>query len=440
MAVLLAAVCASLVSACGSGRERTFVTGTYYNPASDKETAEVQEDAVSQVEEAAVTEEKLGTDQFLITGNDMQAQCLILTQLATGKQYMYNYSLVTRFLDKYGNRAAVSYFEPGRVICVGEKDIQGRLLEVQISSQVWEYPDITRYSIDEENGIFRIAETDYSYDEGLLVHSDGNRQKLSDLTELDTLRVIGFGRKILSVSVTTGHGELTLKNTALFKGSYIQVGRDIFTEITGDMTIEVPEGTYMVAVANNGYGGSKEVEIGRGEELVLDLDELKGEGPKTGRILFAVDVMGATLRIDGSMVDYSQPLSLRYGEHTLTVDAEGYDTLTKRLFVNSPEATVVIGLTGEDSVTANSAAGSSGTTGGATGGTAGSMAGSTAGTLAGTNGAGAGTGTGSSQTVTGGLTGDAELSAIIAGLLDDDDVTSDYLSTILDLITDAIRD
>lgn len=430
---LLAAVFALTVTACGSSNAGTFVTGSYYHPDTDAVT-DGQEMEVSAEESGPAAGETLGTDQFLITSNDMHAQCLILEQIATGKQYMYNYSLVTRFLDKYGNRTMVSNFEPGRVICVGEKDVQGRLLEAQISAQVWEYPDITRYVVDEENGIFRIADTNYTYDEGLFVHSDGNRQKLSDLTELDTLRVVGFGRQILSVSVTTGHGELTLKNTELFNGSYIQIGRDIFAEITGEMSMEVPEGTYIVAVANNGYGDSTEVKISRGEETVLDLDTLKGEGPKYGSILFAVDVYGAVLRVDGRQVDYSQPVSLQYGEHTLSVTAAGYDTLTKRLFVNSQEATVVIGLTGEDSVAAVSGSGTSEAGGGT--GTAGSLAGSLAGSHAGSHGTGAAAD--GSGNVTDGVTSGAELNAIIEGLLDDNDDSSDYLSTILDVISDLV--
>ena len=65
----------------------------------------------------------IGADLFLITNNDMQAECLILTQLNSGKQYMYNYTIGTRFLDKYGNRTPVSGFDAGRIIRVGEKKI-----------------------------------------------------------------------------------------------------------------------------------------------------------------------------------------------------------------------------------------------------------------------------------------------------------------------------
>ena len=51
------------------------------------------------------------------------------------------------------------------------------------------------------------------------------------------------------------------------------MGSKIFAQITHNMKLEIPEGTYTVTVANEGYGGSTEVEIARGETCTLDLDE-----------------------------------------------------------------------------------------------------------------------------------------------------------------------
>lgn len=84
--------------------------------------------------------------------------------------------------------------------------------------------------------------------------------------------------------VTTGHGELALTNTDLFEGSFIQIGSKIFAEVTKDMTMELPAGTYTVTVANNGYGGSTELTIESGRTETLDLNTLKGAGPKFGNI------------------------------------------------------------------------------------------------------------------------------------------------------------
>lgn len=334
-----------LLAGCGQ-QTRPVSTAQYYNPA--KETAADTEEA-----EDAVAKTSIGTDLYLIIGNDMTNEQLNLKQLASGKQYLYVYSLSTDFLDKYGNSATTVDFEPGRVIHIGKKDGEGRLLQAQIADEVWEYSDITKYSVDTERGIFKIADSKYSYDADLFVESNGEKIRLSDLNEKDKIRVVGIGTKILSVSVTTGQGILELRNTSVFEGSFIQVGSKIFAQITHNMKLEIPEGTYTVTVANEGYGGSTEVEIARGEVCTLDLDELKGEGPKTGSITFYIDVEGATLSIDGDTVDYSAPVVLTYGVHELHAEADGYDDFDKKLFVNSAAANIDISLTGESTASDN---------------------------------------------------------------------------------------
>ena len=337
----------SMIMMAGCGQQtRPVSTAQYYNPA--KETAADTEEA-----EGAGAKTSIGTDLYLIIGNDMTNEQLNLKQLASGKQYLYVYSLSTDFQDKYGNSATTVDFEPGRVIHVGKKDGEGRLMQAQIADEVWEYSDITKYSVDTERGIFKIADSKYSYDADLFVESNGEKIRLSDLNEKDEIRVVGIGTKILSVSVTTGQGTLELKNTSVFEGSFIQVGSKIFAQITHNMKLEIPEGTYTVTVANEGYGGSKEVEIARGEICTLDLDELKGEGPKTGSITFYIDVEGATFSIDGDTVDYSAPVVLTYGVHELHAEADGYDDFDKKLFVNSAAANIDISLTSESTTSDN---------------------------------------------------------------------------------------
>lgn len=394
----------SMIMMAGCGQQtRPVSTAQYYNPA--KETAADTEEA-----EGAGAKTSIGTDLYLIIGNDMTNEQLNLKQLVSGKQYLYVYSLSTDFQDKYGNSATTVDFEPGRVIHIGKKDGEGRLLQAQIADEVWEYSDITKYSVDTERGIFKIADSKYSYDADLFVESNGEKIRLSDLNEKDKIRVVGIGTKILSVSVTTGQGILELRNTSVFEGSFIQVGSKIFAQITHNMKLEIPEGTYTVTVANEGYGGSTEVEIARGENCTLDLDELKGEGPKTGSIIFYIDVEGATLSIDGDTVDYSAPVVLTYGVHELHAEAEGYDDFDKKLFVNSAAANIDISLTGDGTTSDNDM---------------------TEGTESVEETETAETETKDSEEETKSTEKDSETSDKST----DKDVTSDYLSTLSDLIT-----
>lgn len=344
----LLAVVVLLMAGCGSNGKET-VTGTnYYYPQKESEAETRTETEVS-------VKAELSAEHYMILANDMTAQQILLKQMKSGKQQLYQYSLTTRFLDKYGNSIAVSYFEPGRMITVGEKDAEGKLKSAQISADVWEYEDVLRFEIDEERGVFKIADTKYSFEDDLFVVSAGNQISLSEIKEEDELRVVGMNKEILSVAVTTGQGTIVLKNTELFEGSFIQIGSKIFAEITGEIHLDVPEGIHTVTVANKGYGGSKEYEVIRDEITEIDLDELKGEGPKMGTITFKIGTKDAntdadiTFKVDGKDVDYKEAVELSYGIHTIAAESFGYETYAKKLFVNSESATISIALDTESS-------------------------------------------------------------------------------------------
>ena len=287
-------------------------------------------------------------DLYLVVAIDQIEESMRLYRYANGMEYRYYYGTRTRFHDKYGGRTTVMNFTEGSVISLGNVDSEGILREAQVSDSVWTYDGITRFSVEENRNVLEIAGSRYKYDDSTYVFSGDKLVSMTDLAQGDTIRVVGRDKQILSVNVTTGQGMLALENTELFEGSFLQLGSKIFAEITSDMQMSVEEGTYKLVVANKGWGGSRDVTINRGETTTVDLDEIKGEGPKVGLIRFLIDVEDAVLILDGKEMDHSGPLPITYGEHSLGVVASGYDVWKRTLHVNSKEATLVIELKKEE--------------------------------------------------------------------------------------------
>lgn len=293
------------------------------------------------------TESDLAEEEtlLLIVGHDTQEEFLSLYSFEDGIQRYYQYGFSTKFKDKYGNYASAAEFTEGRFVSTAPRDKDGYLTEVQISEEAWEYEKVRRFQIDEEKEILTIGDTKYSIRDKVKIFSNGEQITFSDISPDDVLKVAGIDRKVLSIVVTTGHGTLSLKNTTLFEESFLQLNTDIFAMITPDMELEVPEGTYTLTVANDGWGGSTEIEILRGEITEIDLDTLKGEGKKKGLVSFEIDVDEVEVYVDYQLIDHTKPIELTYGTHVLKIEAEGYDTWKKYLSVNSQEATLIIELT-----------------------------------------------------------------------------------------------
>ena len=297
-----------------------------------------------QQESSSQTEEITKPSMYLIMEHDPTEARLVLYSLENGLDYHYEYDFSTEFQNKYGDYASVLEFVPGKIVTLEKGKVNGPLKKVQISDEVWEYENVKRYSIDEEKGVFKIADTKYSILDRFFVFSDGKRITTYELSEDDILTVIGQDKKILSVIVTTGHGTLALTNTELFEDSYIQLNNDIFAIITENMQMEIPEGVYTLKVANDGWGGTTEIEILRGETTEVDLDTLKGEGKKKGLIKFDLDIEEVSVYVDYELIDHELGVELTYGVHVIEIKAPGYNTWKKYLSVNSEKATIVIDL------------------------------------------------------------------------------------------------
>ena len=331
-----------LLALTGCGKENTQDAGVYFHHSIADQT---QADSGTQVTEADATDE----DLYLVVAVDQIEETLRLYRYENGMEYRYYYGTGTRFYDKYGNRTPVTSFEPGLLVTIGDVDSEGILTEARISDQAWVYDNITRFSVNPDLDMLKIGDGKYRYTDDTIVFSGDKRIQMTDLSDGDTLSVVGRDKNILAVRVTTAQGTLALSNTKLFEESFLQLGTKIFAEITPDMEIQVPEGTYELRVANDGWGGSTEVTITRGETTNVDLDTLKGEGPSYGKVQFVIDAKDAVLSIDGKETDYEKPVKLTYGSHTITVYSSDYDTWKRNLYVNSEKSTIVINLADEDS-------------------------------------------------------------------------------------------
>ena len=281
---------------------------------------------------------------FLLLEHDTLSENLTLYSYETGEEYQYPYSISTAFVDKFGNNEPVVRFTEGKVVELEKLDTHGNLTEVRISDEVWEQSKVKRFSIDVQKGVFSIGSSNYSIKDEVSVFSHGEKISIENVSTNDVLTVVGKGNKILSVVVTTGNGTLVVKNTDLFNGSLLKLDNDIYAKISEGLSIEVQEGKHTLTVANDGWGGTCEITINRGETTEVDLDAMKGPGKKKGLISFAINLENVRVYIDSQLVDHSQEVEVTYGTHTLHVVAPGYEVWKRYLVVNSEKATIIVEL------------------------------------------------------------------------------------------------
>lgn len=283
-------------------------------------------------------------DTAVVLSTDLDNKAVSLINMETGKQYTLYYDGTTYVKDKHDGPMTISQIKAGDVVDVTFLKGKKKLASIKRSPEAWVYDDVYNYDLAGANRTASIGSQTYSLPDGVVVLSEGRRVEAGEVVSQDVVAISGIDHKIYSVNVKKGHGYLRLKNDQPLLGGWIEVGNSVIRQITEDMLLTVPEGSYQVALSNNNVGCVKEVTIERDKEVVLDVSDLEIAEDAVGKILFTVEPENAKVSVDGKPVDISKAVELKYGIHQIQAEANGYDTLTRHIQVGSEYATIAFKL------------------------------------------------------------------------------------------------
>lgn len=280
---------------------------------------------------------------YLITSIDKKEKLLAFCRVDSDKSYQFRYDNATVFLNKYGDYITVDELRRGQAVFLGETDSKAHLTLVRIADDVWYHEDLQTFEVHADEGYILIGQEKYRIKDTTRIFWRTEEVEASDISKNDTLAVTGKDRDVYSIRITRGHGNVVIYNTETFVGGWINLGNDIYSTIPGDMEFELPHGVYMLTVANNGWGDTKKIKVEAGKTTKVDLEEYRGEGPEVSTVTFDIAVAEAVVSLDGEEIDYSEPVEVYYGIHTLSVKAKGYERWEHKMVVHSKEAEITIG-------------------------------------------------------------------------------------------------
>ncbi|MDO5381651.1 MAG: PEGA domain-containing protein [Eubacteriales bacterium] len=280
----------------------------------------------------------------ILSGKDDSGKKLHFIDISSGTEYSVPYTGGTDIQDAHGKVKAVTVMDIGEIYDV-YCNSKGTAVKIYGNSNAWERNEVTNATIDENSRKITIGGTNLVYEKYALVTSKDKLLSIAQIVKQDELTIRGIGDKAYSIVVDKGHGYLTLTGVDAFSGGYVSLGSKQLYGITDNMVITAKEGTYSVEVQNGSMVASKTVTVIKDQSTTLDFSEYKTESEKKGAINFSVTPTNAVMTIDGVEVDYSNPVSLTYGTHYLTLSANYYTSYTETFVVNSAYKTKVIDMT-----------------------------------------------------------------------------------------------
>lgn len=339
-----------------------LITAEY---AKTENSAEQAEEMSTEAIDEADSEKMTSAITVVLLDKDADAKTLTLRLVTGGKEQVLSYDGTTVILNRHGDSLSMAQLEIGEILDIVYSAHNKKISSIQMSVSTWTNTGITKFSIDEKKKVITIGEDQYQFTDDLVINSNGESGQLMDITELDTLTIKGYNRKICSIIIEKGHGYVRLLNDAYFVGGWIEVGQAVIKPITSEMLLPVPEGSYTVRMTNKGYAGEEKIKVERDKETEIDLSKIEVEEVAIGHIFFYIEPDFAQLYIDNEITtDYEERVPLEYGIHRIRVEAAGYETVETNIKVGSEFASVEITLDeeNEDSSSSSSSSSSAGST------------------------------------------------------------------------------
>ncbi len=272
-----------------------------------------------------------------------------------GEEKTLSYDGTTVVQDRFGSALTIAQLMPGEVISIAYNSNLEKAGSIEQVKDIWSYDGINKYHLNLNDGTLQIGNDVYAISRNAKAFSGEKEIILDEILSQDTLTVKGEGHDIVSIIVEKGHGYLNLINDEALIGGWIEVGQSVIQQITEGMLLTVPEGSYIVRLTGDGIDETRDVNIIRDQETILDLRDIEMPPVTNGKVVFSITPANADVQVDGAKIDTAYAVLLPIGLHQITASLSGYDTVSEYFEVNKEITTVRVvlneasGVASEDS-------------------------------------------------------------------------------------------
>ena len=278
---------------------------------------------------------------------DLEKSVFTVYFLNSGEERTFSYDGTTLVEDRFGGSMSMKQMLPGEIIQVAYNSDLEKAGTVALSAESWSYDNVQKYQIDQGKGSLAVGNDVYGLSSNVKVFSGDGQIELDQVIHQDILSIKGMGREIVSIVVEKGHGYLDLKNDEDLVGGWIEVGQAVIQQISQDMLITVPEGSYVVRLTASGVEDTRQITIERDKETELDLGDIKVPKPVSGKVSFVIKPENADVLVDGVEINPAYTILLPFGLHQITAMASGYDSASEYFEVEGEMTTVRLSLAEE---------------------------------------------------------------------------------------------
>ncbi|MGE4213449.1 MAG: PEGA domain-containing protein [Anaerotignaceae bacterium] len=228
-----------------------------------------------------------------------------------------------------GGSMDYSGLKTGDVVVVTQRDNTGNAGRIFVPEDIWRKENITEVQVDTATNTVEYGDTIYNYGDDTFFVDNGNSVYPGDISQTDTVTLIGKNNMLFVARLEKTHGHLVFKNLDKVENAVIKVDGE---EVEADKDrgiVEVAEGEHKIVVSGTNIEDYEiDLVIIPNDKTVIDINENDiTQKANAGLIKLNVSPNGYTVLLDG--VPYLQSTTEVYAEkgtHKIEIVKPGYET------------------------------------------------------------------------------------------------------------------
>lgn len=258
---------------------------------------------------------------------------------ADGQTMNFDLNQAKKMTDQYGQPLSVDAVQRGQLVQVQYNSASGQVEMFRLTSRAQDLTDVTGLSL--KDGQVAIRDETYVYDDQLICLYRGGDYPVEKVTKEMVVKASVMDGRLYTLQVLFGSGEVQIENIPQeYLGMELVLTPEKGDPVTCTLEKEgqkvtVTEGLVSYRVqSGNLVQDQGQIMVAAGEPA--QVLTLKNSGKQEGRILFNINVEGATITIGEDSWKADEELTLPYGEYEALIEAEGFDPVEITLLVKQP--------------------------------------------------------------------------------------------------------
>ncbi|MCL2398272.1 MAG: PEGA domain-containing protein [Defluviitaleaceae bacterium] len=279
-----------------------------------------------------VQEQVLG----MVTGvSTSGTRSLTLLILETGRTEQFTTTETTGVQNRFGSPIGFGELNLGQIVEVTFDANTQEMSAISLSGRAWNQQHRGSVNINLESATITIGNQVYTYSSRTLVLNQNQPFSIALVNPNDVLTLWGYGDKVWSITVDTGHGFIRFENADRVVNGTVAIGNSIFTPLEGSDAISALEGTHRVIIdGRNIETFIADVVVRQSETIVVNLMDVTF---RTGTLQLVINDSDTSVFINGDAVELVNSLvEVEYGTHMLRLERPGFLPVQQEFEMSQP--------------------------------------------------------------------------------------------------------